>query len=120
MDIGVSGYIGIVQHKEHHPEVFHIPPGTPCIYIYIVSQEERAKLRDGVPYVELYRYNPKHLYPKFDGYGDIEHRKVRTRLVSAYSTLSVTSYSSYPQLHSYVIARCSSLRPWLGSDARSV
>ena len=40
--------------------------------------------------------------------------------MSAYCTLSVTSYSSYPQLHSYVVARCSSLRPWLGSDARSV
>ena len=26
------GYIGIVQHKEHSPEVFHIPPGTPCIF----------------------------------------------------------------------------------------
>jgi len=32
LDIGVLGYIGIVQHKEHPPEVFHIPPGTPCIY----------------------------------------------------------------------------------------
>ena len=31
LDIGVSGYIGIVQHKEHSPEVWHIPPGTPCI-----------------------------------------------------------------------------------------
>jgi len=31
LDIGVLGYIGIVQHKEHPPEVFHIPPGTPCI-----------------------------------------------------------------------------------------
>ena len=31
LDIGVLGYIGIVQHKEHSPEVFHIPPGTPCI-----------------------------------------------------------------------------------------
>ena len=40
--------------------------------------------------------------------------------MSAYYTLSVTSYSSYSQLHSYVIARCSSLRRWLGSDARSV
>ena len=39
-------------------------------YIYRVSQEERAKLRDGVPYVKLYRYNPKHLYPKLNGYGD--------------------------------------------------
>ena len=31
LDIGVLGYIGIVQLKEHSPEVFHIPPGTPCI-----------------------------------------------------------------------------------------
>ena len=30
-DIGVLGYIGIVQHKEHSPEVLSIPPGTPCI-----------------------------------------------------------------------------------------
>jgi len=35
LDIGVLGYIGIVQHKEHSPEVLSIPPGTPCIYIYI-------------------------------------------------------------------------------------
>jgi len=38
--------------------------------LYRVSQEERAKLREGVPYVKLYRYNPKHLYPKLNGYGD--------------------------------------------------
>ena len=38
--------------------------------LYKVSQEERAKLREGVPYVKLYRYNPKHLYPKLNGYGD--------------------------------------------------
>jgi len=31
LDIGVLGYIGIFQHKEHSPEVFSIPPGTPCI-----------------------------------------------------------------------------------------
>jgi len=30
-EIGVLGYIGIVQHKEHSPEVFSIPLGTPCI-----------------------------------------------------------------------------------------
>ena len=40
------------------------------IHIYRVSQEERAKLRESVPYVKLYRYNPKHLYPKLNGYGD--------------------------------------------------
>ena len=37
LDIRVLGYIGIVQHKEHSPEVLSIPPGTPCIYIYIYS-----------------------------------------------------------------------------------
>jgi len=31
LDIGVLGYIGIVWPKEHSPEVWHIPPGTPCI-----------------------------------------------------------------------------------------
>jgi len=31
LDIGVLGYIGIVQHKEHTPEVLSIPLGTPCI-----------------------------------------------------------------------------------------
>jgi len=36
LDIGVLGYIGIVQHKEHSPEVLFIPPGTPCIYIYVL------------------------------------------------------------------------------------
>ena len=30
--IGVLGYIGIVQHKEHSPEVLCIPPATPCIH----------------------------------------------------------------------------------------
>ena len=41
-----------------------------CVYIYIyiytyrVSQEECARLRESVPYVKLYRYNPKHLCPK--------------------------------------------------------
>ena len=38
LDIGVLGYIGIVQHKEHSPEVFHIPPGTPCIRVYFLRQ----------------------------------------------------------------------------------
>ena len=41
-------------------------------------------MQHGVPYVKLYRKNPKHLYPKFNGYGDIVQRKVWTSLVSAY------------------------------------
>jgi len=31
LDVGVLGYIGIVQHKKHSPEVLSITPGTSCI-----------------------------------------------------------------------------------------
>ena len=41
-----------------------------------MSQEECARLREGVPYVKVYRYNPKHLYPKLNVYGDNGQRKV--------------------------------------------
>ena len=37
LDIGVLVYIGIVQHKEHSPEVLSIPPGTPCIYTVLTE-----------------------------------------------------------------------------------
>ena len=47
------------------------------VAIYRVSQEERAKLREGVPYVKLYRYNPKHLCPKLNGYGDNGKRSLK-------------------------------------------
>ena len=42
------------------------PPQPPLlrVCIYRVSQEECAGLREGVPYVKEYRYNPKHLCPK--------------------------------------------------------
>jgi hypothetical protein len=39
-------------------------------WMYRVSQEECAILREGVSYVKIYRYNPKHLCPKLNGYGD--------------------------------------------------
>ena len=52
--IGVLGYIGIVQHKEHSPEVLSIPPGTPCIhththththtYMYVLRLEQMIRL----------------------------------------------------------------------------
>ena len=44
--------------------------------VYRVSQEECEILRESVPYVKLYRYNPKHLHPKLNGYGDNDHRKM--------------------------------------------
>jgi len=45
--------------------------------IYRVSQEEWTKLREGVPYVKVYRYNPKHLYPKLNSYGDNGKRSLK-------------------------------------------
>ena len=46
LDVGVLGYIGIVQHKEHSPEVLHIPPWTPCIYSTDVAT---CFTRDAIP-----------------------------------------------------------------------
>jgi len=45
--------------------------------IYRVSQEECARLRESVPYVKLYRYSPKHLHPKLNGYGDNGQRSLK-------------------------------------------
>jgi len=56
-------------------------------YIYGVSQEESARLRESVPYVKVYRYNPKHLYPKLNGYGDNGQRKIGASCVSKYCNL---------------------------------
>ena len=46
---------------------------------YRVSQKEWTKLRESVPYVKIlvYRYNPKHLYPKLNGYGDNGQRSLK-------------------------------------------
>ena len=35
------GYIGIVQHKEHSPEVSSIPPGTPCTKVKVKVKVSR-------------------------------------------------------------------------------
>ena len=40
-----------------------------------------------VPYVKLYRYNPKHLYPKLNVYGYNGHRKVGACVVSTYCSI---------------------------------
>ena len=45
--------------------------------VYRVSQEECEILRESVPYVKLYRYNPKHLHPKLNGYGDNGQRSLK-------------------------------------------
>jgi len=47
------------------------------IYVYRMCQEEWTKLRESFPCVKLYRYNPKHLYPKLKGYGDNDQRSLK-------------------------------------------
>ena len=48
-----------------------------CMCVYRVSQEECARLRESVPYVKVYRFNPKNLYPKLNGYGDNGQRSLK-------------------------------------------
>ena len=58
----------------------HYPAHLQEVYVvtvYSVSQEEGTKLREGVPYVKVYRYNPKHLCPKLNGYGDNGQRSLK-------------------------------------------
>ena len=38
--------------------------------LYRLQQEERTRLREGVPYVKLYSITPKHVYPKLNGIGE--------------------------------------------------
>ena len=44
---------------------------------YRVSHELRSLLRESVPYVKIYWYNPKHLCPKLNGYGDNGQRRLK-------------------------------------------
>jgi len=52
------GYIGIVQHKEHSPEVLSIPPGTPCVYInkFIDYFDSDRRLYSVVTYMVILSY----------------------------------------------------------------
>jgi len=61
------------------------------IDMYRVPQEEFARLREVVPYVKVYRYNPKHLCPKLNGYGNNGQRKVWSSGGSTHSTCQLTS-----------------------------
>jgi hypothetical protein len=49
-----------------------------------VSQEECAILREVVPYVQIYRYNPKHICPKLNGYGDNVHMQTLKLIRGSY------------------------------------
>ena len=59
---------------------------------YRMYWAECARLRENVPYVKVHRYNPKHLYPKLDGYGDNGERKVWSSCGSTYCTCFACCY----------------------------
>jgi hypothetical protein len=63
-------------------------PWYSCSLYTECPQEECARLREGVPYVKVHRYNPKHLYPKLNGYGDNDQRKVWSSCGSTYCSCS--------------------------------
>ena len=69
------------------------------VLLYRVSQEECEILRESVPYVKLYRYNPEHLYPKLNGYGDNGQREVWTSCISAFCTHTAVSRATPPSGH---------------------
>ena len=78
------------------------------VVIYRVSHELRSLLWESVPYVKIYRYNPKHLCPKLNGYGDNCQRKVLTSCISAYCTSSVVSALTFTEQCSRPLCQCTS------------
>ena len=74
---------------------------------------------ENVPYVKVHRSNPKHLYPKLNGYGDNSERKRGSSCGSTYCTCFACRYpytahvrpsvSQPSQAHSaFIINRCHS------------
>ena len=87
--------------------------------VYRMSRKKCARLRENIPYVKVRRSNPKHLYPKLNGYGDNGQRKVWSSCGSTYCTCFVCCYpytahvrpsvSQPSQAHSdFIIDRCHS------------
>jgi hypothetical protein len=56
-----------------------------------VSHKLRSLLRENVSYVKIYRYNPKHLCPKLNGYRDNDQKKAWSSGGSTHCTLSADS-----------------------------
>ena len=59
------------------PQTYALDRAATGTGIYRLSQEECARLRESVPYVKVYRYNPKHIRPKLNGYGDNGQRSLK-------------------------------------------
>ena len=91
--VRLSNYINIALAINCHIYIYiYIYMAINC-YIYRVSQEECARLREGVPYVKVYRYNLKHLCPKLNGHGDNGQRKVWSSGGSTHCTCQLRALS---------------------------
>ena len=77
-------------------------------FLYRVSHELRSLLRESVPYVKIYRYNPKHLHPNLNVYGDNGQRKVLTSCISAHCTSSAVSALTLTEQCSRHLCECTS------------
>jgi hypothetical protein len=72
-------FLAKIQGKENMKYAINTATELKAVHIvYRMSQEECARLREGVPYVKIYQYNPKHLCPKLNGYGDNCQRSLKS------------------------------------------
>jgi len=79
------------------------------IYIYIQSVPRFKVTTSGeCSFVKIYRYNPKHLYPKLNGYGDNGQRKLLTSCISAYCTSSAINALTLTEQCSRPLCECTS------------
>jgi len=96
-----------------HVHIFPTHPHTHThththIHIYRVSHELSSLLRKSVPYVKIYQYNPKHLCPNLNGYGDNGQRKVLTSCISTYCTSSAVNALTLTEQCSRHLCECTS------------
>ena len=79
----------IEETKDVLTEFIRTRPTPENICLYRVSQEECARLRESVSYVKVYRYNPKHLYPKLNGYGDNGRRSLKLAGICGFCNVNI-------------------------------
>jgi len=60
-------------------------------YHYTGCNRRKGQNFGSVPYYKIYRYNPKHLYPKLNGYGDNDQRIVLSSGGSTHCTCQLSS-----------------------------
>ena len=100
-------FVALFRHRVQQYEMHRVP------------RRECARLGENVPYDKVHRSNPKHLYPKLNGYGDNGERIVWSSCCSTYCTCFACCYpytahvrpsASQPsQAHSaFIINRCHS------------